>query len=63
MVDIPIAKVVLSDEEIKAAIEVLRSGMLRQGKKVEEFERMFADRVGAKFAIAVSSGTAALHIA
>lgn len=63
MVDIPIAKVVLSDEEIKAAIEVLRSGILRQGKKVEEFERMFADRVGAKFAIAVSSGTAALHIA
>lgn len=63
MVDIPIAKVVLSDEEIKAAVEVLRSGMLRQGKKVEEFEKTFADRVGAKFAIAVSSGTAALHIA
>ncbi len=63
MVEIPVAKVVLSDDEIKAAEEVLRSGMLRQGKKVEEFERMFAEKVGARFAIAVSSGTAALHIA
>jgi perosamine synthetase len=63
MVEIPVAKVVLSDDEIKAAEEVLRSGMLRQGRKVEEFERMFAEKVGARFAIAVSSGTAALHIA
>jgi len=60
---IPIAKVALSDEEISAAIEVLRSGNLRQGTKTEGFERAFAEKVGAKYAIAVSSGTAALHIA
>ncbi len=63
MVEVPIAKVVMTEDEIKAVEEVLRSGMLRQGKKVEEFERLFAEKVGAKFAIAVSSGTAALHIA
>ncbi len=41
----------------------MRSGRLRQGKKTEEFENAFAERVGAQYAIAVSSGTAALHIA
>lgn len=60
---IPIAKVALGDEEINAAVEVLRSGNLRQGKKTAEFERAFAEKVGARYAIAVSSGTAALHIA
>ncbi len=63
MVKIPIAKVIITEDEIKAVEEVLRSGMLRQGEKVEEFERLFSEKVGAKFAIAVSSGTAALHIA
>ncbi len=60
---IPVAKVDLTEDEIRAANEVLRSGMLRQGKKVKEFEESFAEKVGAKFALAVSSGTAALHIA
>jgi len=60
---VPIAKVSLADEEINAAIEVLKSGKLRQGRKTEEFERAFAEKVGAQYAIAVSSGTAALHIA
>jgi|Deesub1362A_J573_1020465.scaffolds.fasta_scaffold02373_6 perosamine synthetase len=60
---IPIAKVSLSDAEINAVIEVLKSGSLRQGKKTEEFESAFAEKVGAQYAIAVSSGTAALHIA
>jgi len=59
---IPIVKVRLSEEEIEAAVEVLRSGRLVQGKKVEGFERVFAEKVGAKYAVAVSSGTAALHI-
>ena len=60
---IPIAKVVLSDDEIEAAVGVLRSGRLVQGPRVEEFERRFAEAVGAKHAIATSSGTSALHIA
>jgi perosamine synthetase len=60
---IPIAKVSLRDDEIQAAVDVLRSGYLIQGKRTEEFERRLAETVGAKHAIAVSSGTAALHIA
>ena len=60
---IPVAKVELSDAEIGAAVEVLKSGKLSQGSRTQEFEEAFAERVGAKYAIAVSSGTAALHIA
>jgi len=44
-------------------IEVLRSGTLSLGPKVQEFERLFAERVGAGCASAVSSGTAGLHLA
>jgi dTDP-4-amino-4,6-dideoxygalactose transaminase len=61
--EIPIADVELGDEEIEAAVEVLESGYLVQGEQVEQFEREFADYVGADHAIAVSSGTAALHVA
>lgn len=61
--NIPIAKVELSSREIEAAIEVLKSGNLRQGKVTEEFEHSFADKVGSQYAVAVSSGTAALHLA
>ena len=60
---IPIAYTKLEEDEINAAVEVMRSGMLRQGKKVEEFEKRLAEKVGAKFGVAVSSGTAALHVA
>lgn len=59
---VPIARVLLSDKEINAVIEVLKSGKLTQGEKTTEFEHAFADKVGVKFAVAVSSGTAALHI-
>ncbi len=44
-------------------LEVLRSGQLSLGPKLAEFERMFAARVGAPYASAVSSGTAGLHLA
>ena len=44
-------------------LEVLRSGQLSLGPKLAEFERMFAERVGAPYACAVSSGTAGLHLA
>lgn len=60
---VPIAEVILGDEEISAVEEVLRSGNLRAGRKCSEFERAFAAKVGAKYAISVSSGTAALHVA
>jgi perosamine synthetase len=60
---IPLARPVLGAEEEQAVIEVLRSGMLSLGPKVQEFERQFAQRVGARHASAVSSGTAGLHLA
>jgi perosamine synthetase len=58
---IPIAKPSISEEEIKAVTDVLRSGMIAQGPKVRELEEKFAKFCGAKYAIAVNSGTAALH--
>ena len=62
-IKVPIAKPIIGDEEIDNVVEVLKSGMIAQGPKVEEFEQKFADWVGAKYGIAVSSGTAALHVA
>lgn len=60
---IPIAKPLIGEEEKKAVVEVLESGMLASGPKVEEFEKGFAKFVGVKHAIATNSGTAALHLA
>jgi perosamine synthetase len=60
---IPLAKPVLGDAEERAVIDVLRSGQLSLGPKLVEFERLFAARVGAPHASAVSSGTAGLHLA
>lgn len=60
---IPIAQVQLDNGEIDAALAVLRSGQIRQGKICREFEERFAAAVGARHAVAVSSGTAALHLA
>jgi perosamine synthetase len=60
---IPLAKPVLGEAEERAVIEVLRSGQLSLGPKLPEFERLFAQRVGASHASAVSSGTAGLHLA
>ncbi len=60
---IPIAKPLISREEKNAVLEVLDSGMLAQGKKVAEFERLFSQFIGVKYAIATSNGTTALHAA
>ena len=60
---IPLARPVLGDAEEQAVLEVLRSGQLSLGPRVPAFEEAFAARVGAAFASAVSSGTAALHLA
>ena len=51
----------IGDDDIQAVVEVLRSDWLTTGPKVAEFEEAFADRVGARYAVSFSSGTAALH--
>ena len=59
---IPLMVPDIQQQDIDAATEVLRSGMLIQGAKVEEFEKNIARFVGAKHAIALSNGTATLHL-
>lgn len=60
---ITISKPIIKEEELRAVKKVLKSGMIVQGPMVVEFEKKFADFCGAKYAIAVNSGTAALHCA
>jgi perosamine synthetase len=60
---IPLAQPVLGEAEEQAVIEVLRSGQLSLGTRLGEFERRFAEQLGAPLASAVSSGTAGLHLA
>ncbi len=60
---IPYGKHYLDEEDIQAVVEVLRNGWLTQGPKVGEFEAKISKYVGSKYAVAVSSGTAALHLA
>lgn len=58
---LPYGRQAISEADIAAVAEVLRSDWLTTGPKVGEFEEAFAAYVGAKFAVAFSSGTAALH--
>ena len=60
---IPYGRQTIDEDDIKAVVEVLRSDWLTTGPKVAEFEQAVADYVDAKYAVAVSSGTAALHAA
>lgn len=60
---ISIASPIIGDEEKKAVSEVIASGMLAQGPKVSELEAAFASYCGTKYALAVNSGTAAIHAA
>lgn len=60
---IPLAKPWIGEEEVGAAAEVVRSGWLIQGPRVEEFEERFAAAMGARHAIAVNSGSSALLVA
>jgi len=60
---IPVAKPILSGEEIEGIRAVLDSGILAQGDVVAEFEDRFAEYVGASHGVATNSGTSALHAA
>lgn len=60
---IPIARPLIGSEEEAAVLAVLRSGMIAQGPQVARFEEAFAQLCGVRYAVAVSSGTTALHLA
>jgi perosamine synthetase len=60
---IPLAKPNILDKDIALVVEVLKSGMLVQGKYVSELEKIFTDVLAAKHASALSNGTATLHLA
>jgi dTDP-4-amino-4,6-dideoxygalactose transaminase len=60
---IPVAKPFFGQAEEQALLEALRSGWVSQGPRVAEFERQFAQYVGATYAVALSSCTTALHLA
>ena len=59
---IPLSKPFLDEREEELVLEVLRSGRLSLGPMITRFEELFAERVGARHAAAVSSGTAGLHL-
>jgi perosamine synthetase len=63
MVQIPIARPAIGQDEISAVTAVLESGKLAAGENVTVFEKLFADYCGSTHAIAVNNGTAALHAA
>lgn len=62
MKKIPYGRQNITQEDIDAVVEVLKSDFLTQGPNIKMFEDAFATYVGAKYAIAVSNGTAALHL-
>lgn len=62
MKKIPYGKQNITDEDIEAVVNVLKSDFLTQGPNIKLFEDAFAKYVGAKYAVAVSNGTAALHL-
>ena len=59
---IPYGKQNITEDDISAVVEVLKSDFLTQGPKIKEFEDEFAKYIGNKYAVAVSNGTAALHL-
>ena len=60
--EIPLARPDLTEADIQAVVEVLRTPQLSLGPRVEEFERRFTDLCATRHAVAVSSGTSALHL-
>ncbi len=62
-INIPVASPLIGEDEAQAVYDVVKSGWISMGKKVEEFEELFAEYVGSKYAIATNNGTTALHLA
>lgn len=60
---IPYGKQSIDEDDIKAVLDVLRSDWITQGPEIEKFENALAGYCGARYAVVVSSGTAALHLA
>ncbi|MBM3334817.1 DegT/DnrJ/EryC1/StrS family aminotransferase [Candidatus Sumerlaeota bacterium] len=60
--EVPLFNLTLDAAEQEAVLAVMKSGWLTQGERVADFERTFAERLGSRFAIAVSSCTAGLHL-
>jgi dTDP-4-amino-4,6-dideoxygalactose transaminase len=60
---VPVFDLEIEPEDVEAVAEALRSGWLTMGPRTEAFERAFADYLGCRHVVAVSSGTAALHLA
>jgi perosamine synthetase len=59
---IPLARPLLDEREEELVLEVLRSGRLSLGPTIDRFEELLAERIGAPYVAAVSSGTAGLHL-
>src|SRR3954447_7136816 len=59
---VPLADVVIAEEDLAAVTDVYRSGWLSMGPRTQEFEKAFAAYTGAPHALAVTNGTAALHL-
>jgi perosamine synthetase len=60
---IPLAEPEITDSDREAVLDVLRTPQLSSGPKVQEFEQAICDYAGSRYAVAVNSGTSALHIA
>ncbi len=62
MMNIPYGKQEITDDDILAVVSALKSDYLTQGPRIAEFENSFSNYIGSKYAVAVSNGTAALHL-
>jgi dTDP-4-amino-4,6-dideoxygalactose transaminase len=60
---VPLTDVAMTDADIEAVLDCLRGGWLTMGPRTQQFEQAFAELLGVPHAVAVSSGTAALHLA
>src|SRR6185436_1212154 len=62
MKTIPYGRQHITQEDLDAVTETLQSDFLTQGPKIDEFEKKFSEYIGCKYSVAVSNGTAALHL-
>ena len=63
MQPIPYGKQNITQDDIDAVTKVLKADFLTQGPEINKFEKNFAEYIGVNYAVAVSNGTAALHLA